>query len=324
MENILSDALLRRRELLANDSLHRSAMRLFNGFTEGEPELVIDLMGRTAVIHDHAKDPQERTAVAGWLLEKLDFLRAIVLKQRNSADDVKRNGCLLYGEKMDSFVEEHSVRYAFDLTMNHDNGFYGDTRNLRRYLLENMRGKRVLNTFAYTGSLGVAAAAGGAAEVLQTDLSGKFMQNAYRSASLNGFAFTRKNFRIGDFFPVMSSLRKEKRKFDCVIVDPPFFSCTGRGVIDLENNPLGVINKVRPLAADNGVIIAVNNSLYLSGRDFQEKLESICDGKYLALEKFIPIPEDFCFIADGVVKPYPADPEPFNHPTKIAVLRVHC
>ena len=321
IEQLLYQAFEKRQALLNADTLHRSAWRLFNGFTEGCSDLAVDIMGRTAVVHDYGKTALEERVIVDFMVKNLDFLQAVLLKKRNSADEKERNGKLVYGEKTDTFIEEHQVRYAVDLTMNHDNGFYADTRNLRKYLLENMQGKSVLNTFAYTGSLGVAALAGKAAKVLQTDLSNKFLQTAYRSASLNGLTFTRKNFRFGDFFPVVAALRKEHAKFDCVIVDPPFFSRTGKGVIDQANNPLGVINKVRPLVAENGVLIAVNNSLYLSGKDYIQHLETICDNEYLALEQSIAIPEDFC-CKNSASMPYPADPAPFSHPTKIAVLRV--
>jgi len=322
IEQLLYSAVEKRQAFLQADPLHRGAWRIFNGFTEGCSDLAIDLMGRTAVVHDYGKSSAvDGHLIGDFLVKNLDFLQAVLLKKRNSADGKERNGMLIYGEKTDSFIEEHNVRYSVDLTMNHDNGFYADTRNLRKYLLDNMQGKSVLNTFAYTGSLGVAAAAGGAGKVLQTDLSNKFLQTAYRSASLNGLTFTRKNFRFGDFFPVVAALRKEHAKFDCVIVDPPFFSRTAKGLIDQANNPLGVINKVRPLAASGGVLIAVNNSLYLSGKDYLEYLESICDNEYLALEQIISIPEDFC-CKNTDSMPYPVDPAPFNHPTKIAVLRV--
>ncbi len=321
LKELLLSALRRRHALLSDDPLHRGAWRLFNGFTEGCSELAIDLMGRTAVVQDYTREGVNEDFIRDFLLKNLDFLQAVLIKKRNSKDEKDRNGKLIYGEKTDTFIVEHNVRYAIDLMMNHDNGFYSDTRLLRKYLLENMQNKSVLNTFAYTGSLGVAAAAGGAAKVLQTDLSNKFLQTAYRSASLNGLTFTKKNFRFGDFFPVTAALRKEQAKFDCVIVDPPFFSRTGKGLIDQANNPLGVINKVRPLVAENGCLITVNNALYLSGSDYIKSLESICGDGYLAIEKFIDIPEDFCCKTESSA-PYPADPAPFNHPTKIAVLRV--
>ena len=322
LNNLIASAIERRQNLLL-DPQHRQALRLFNGFTEGCKDLAVDLMGRTAVIQDYSDEAKEFAPMAEFLRSKLDFLQAVLLKRRRGQTPAERNGILIWGEKCDTFIVEHNVRYACDLQMNHDNGFYSDTRNLRKYLLENMRGKRVLNTFAYTGSLGAAAAMGGAEYVLQTDVSNNFLQTAYRTASLNGFAFTRKNFRIGDFFAVTAALRKEKTQFDCVILDPPFYSASNKGVIDLANNPLGVINKVRPLVADNGLLIVVNNSLYLSGKDFMEKLSTLCSDGFMQIESVIPIPEDFACKA-GETMPYPADPAPFNHPTKIVAIRVHC
>lgn len=323
IEQLVTTAIHRRRTLLSADPAHRQALRLCNGFTEELPELAIDLLGRTAVIHDYSSTTVDRKNLAELLHRELDFLQAVLHKQRNSENAAERNGILISGTRTDNYIVEHNVRYAVDLTMNHDNSFYSDTRFLRKYLLENSQNKRVLNTFAYTGSLGIAAAAGRASMVLQTDLSGKFLQTAYRSASLNGLNFSRKNFRCGDFFPVVGALRKLHTQFDCVIVDPPFFSRTAKGTIDLANNPLNVINKLRPLIADNGIMIVVNNALYLSGQDFLQKLASICDGTYLCLESFISIPEDFCYSNQSTSTPYPADPSPFNHPTKIVILRIH-
>ena len=60
---------------------------------------------------------------------------------------------------------------------------------------------------------------------------------------------------------------------------------------------------------------------FLITNDYIKSLESICRDGYLAIEKFIDIPEDFCCKTESSA-PYPTDPAPFNHPTKIAVLRV--
>jgi 23S rRNA (cytosine1962-C5)-methyltransferase len=58
--------------------------------------------------------------------------------------------------------------------MHGDASFYLDTRNLRGWALEHLAGKSVLNTFAYTGSLGVAAKAAGASRVVHLDLNKTF------------------------------------------------------------------------------------------------------------------------------------------------------
>ena len=148
------------------DSNHRAALRLFNGFLEGAPRLAVDLYGSTLVIFNHAEPPESLhpliTAAQGWLLEQFPWLQAVILPERGG-DAGARRGRLVWGSQPDDRICEEGVWYAVDLRMNQDAGFYLDTRPLRAWLRQQMDGKTVLNTFAYTGSLGAAALAGGAA-----------------------------------------------------------------------------------------------------------------------------------------------------------------
>ena len=141
------------------DSAHEFAFRLFNGFYEGYPDLALDVYGHTLVIHNYADDPSQNQSTIQeaitYLRTPLNWLRAGVLKTRNSVIQEEKKGLLIFGDKADTKIKEHGVRYAIDLTMNRDASFYLDTRHLRKWLIENMQGKSVLNTFAYTGSLGV-------------------------------------------------------------------------------------------------------------------------------------------------------------------------
>jgi len=63
----------------------------------------------------------------------------------------------------------------------------------------------VLNTFAYTGSLGVAALAGGAVHVLQVDRNGRFLELARRSAMANHLDLGRMKLRADDVFNEIGS-----------------------------------------------------------------------------------------------------------------------
>jgi len=308
------------------DARHESAFRLFNGFSEGFPELAIDLYGRTLVINDYAEnvlDGVRNMAIArGFYEERLPWLGALLWKSRAGTTAEERNGKWLNEVEPDRRVQENGVWYALDLQANRDAGFYLDTRSLRRWLKEQMGGARLLNTFAYTGSLGVAAKAGGASRVVHVDLKRAFLNIAKTSYTLNGFPINRSDFITGDFWPVMSRLIKAQELFDCVIVDPPFFAATAKGVVDLEKNQARVLNKVRPLIADGGRLIAVNNGVYVPGTKFLATLEELCADGYLTIEEMIPVDEDFTR-ASSVSQAKPiTDPAPFNHSTKIAVLRV--
>ena len=306
------------------DPGHQTAFRLFNGFNEGYPELVLEIYGRTLVAHDYASESGQNKLlvqnVNQHLASVLTWLRAGVLKVRNGRTQEEKKGTLVFGEKPDTTINEYGVSYAIDLTLTRDSSFYLDTRNLRKWLLDNMQGKSVLNTFAYTGSLGVAAMAGGAARVLQHDLNQKFLSLARRSYSLNGFPILNQDFISADFFPTVSGLKRMKQTFDCVILDPPFFSTTSKGKVDQEKESARLINKVRPLIRDDGYLIAINNALYASGKEYMQTLEDLSRDGYLKVEEIIPIPED-CTGYNIVGTPI-TDPSPFNHSTKIAILKV--
>ena len=277
------------------------------------PKLVIERYAGTWVFADHSADGIYRDPIAALAGE---IPEAILYKWRNSKNFRDRNGVIFSGTP-DERIVENGVKYAVDLSLNQDTSFYADTRNLRKYLLENSAGKRVLNTFAYTGSLGVAALAGNAANVVQTDLSGKFLKLAKRSLELNHLDPEKMEIVEGNFFPVISAFKKSGRLFDTVILDPPFFSQSSKGTVDLLKQPVALVNKVRPIIADGGEIIMVNNALYLSGAEFIAAADELCDGKYLFRENIINIPDEFCGNFSAV-----ADPAPFNHPTKIIVFKV--
>lgn len=90
----------------------------------------------------------------------------------------------------------------------------------------------------------------------------------------------------------------------------------------MQTNSARLINKVRPLVNDGGTLVAINNALFLSGKEYMETLDSLCADGYLEIERIIPIPEDFTGYPQTRVELPLVDPAPFNHATKIAVLRV--
>jgi len=325
MIHLLNNAITARAELF--DTRHESAFRLFNGFLEGCPTLVVDLYAKTLLIHNYANPPEDAdgllASAQSYLHERLPWIRAVVVKRRKSRKtDQERQGELLFGTKGDRQIREHGVRYAVELMMNRDASFYLDTRNLRRWALAHLHGKSVLNTFAYTGTLGVAACAAGATRVLHLDLNRRFLNIAKRSYTLNGFAIHKRDFQAGDFWSRINHFKRTGERFDCIFIDPPFFSRTKKGEVDLARNATRLINKVRPLVHHGGYIVAINNALFLSGHAYFEALESLCVDGYVAIKELIPVPADFTGYPETRVTAPITDPAPFNHSTKIAVLEI--
>ncbi len=321
---LLSSAIAARTELF--DSRHERAFRLFNGFFEGCPNLVVDLYARTILLHNYADPPDLLESllktVEQYLTSELPWVNTIVLKIRNTEDLNARKGVIINGAKPDNRIREHGVWYAIDLLLNRDASFYLDTYNLRSWIINNLAEKTVLNTFAYTGSLGVAAQAGGARRVVHLDINRSFLNIAKTSYTLNGFPINKADFQSGDFWTQISQFKKTGETFDAVIVDPPFFAVSNKGKIDLVQESQRIINKVRPLINNDGYLIAINNALFVSGTDYFKSLEALCADGYLTIEKLIPVSNDFTGYEQTQVKLHIVDPAPFNHSTKIAVLRV--
>ena len=304
------------------DAAHEGGWRLFNGFTEGWPEIAIDVLARTLVVHDYHAEPladAPLTELVGLFRTALPWLTAAIVKPRQ-ADLQTRRGRVLFGQP-DRRLREDGVRYAFDPTLNRDTGFYLDTRNLRAWLRANAAGKTLLNAFAYTGSLGAAALAGGATGVVQLDRARAFLNIAKETYTLNGFPIRKADFVTEDFFIAAGHWRRAERVFDLVVLDPPPFAESAAGVVDLQAAYSRLLNKARPLVADGGALIAINNALFASGADFNAVLEAACADGYLSVETLIPVPQDLIGFS-GPSRPWPTDPSPFNHPTKIAVVRV--
>ncbi len=322
----LSRALSARAELF--DPQHDTALRLFNGFAEGCPTFAIDLYGRTLVLHDYAEgedtEPHHAAvqSVQTYLRAQLPWVQAVLLKRHRSPHPTERQGVLLFGERVDRRMREHGVRYALDLQLHGETSFYIDTRNLRAWVMHTLTDKTVLNTFAYTGSLGVAAVAGGAQRVVQLDHNKSYLNVAKASYSLNGFPIHKGDFQVGDFWTQVNLLKRTDARFDCVLLDPPFFSTTSGGTVDLVNHSERVINKIRPLINDGGYLVAINNALFVSGAAYLRMLATLCADGYLSIEALIPVPADCTGYPQTVVSTPPVDPAPFTHSTKIVVLRV--
>src|SRR5690606_24981460 len=108
-------------------------------------------------------------------------------------------------------------------------GLFLDLAPLRDWLQARSQGWRVLNAFAYTGSLSVAAGRGGASHVTTIDLSRPTIRWAEENWRENVLPESSARFIAGDVFEWLPRLRREKAEYDCLILDPPSFSRGKKG-----------------------------------------------------------------------------------------------
>jgi 23S rRNA (cytosine1962-C5)-methyltransferase len=105
-------------------------------------------------------------------------------------------------------------------------GLFTDMREHRRHIGRFTSGRRVLNTFAYTGALSVAAALAGASEVTSVDLSTGVLAWAEENFRLSGLdpGEPRFRFEASDVRRYLEKAVEAGRQYDTIIFDPPTVS----------------------------------------------------------------------------------------------------
>jgi 23S rRNA (cytosine1962-C5)-methyltransferase len=188
-------------------------------------------------------------------------------------------------QSVTTVVEEHGLKFEVNLSDFLDVGLFLDHRDTRARVREEVKGKRFLNLFAYTGSFTVYALAGGAKETTTVDLSPQYCAWAERNFGLNGFKVSAQHQIIcGD---VLKWLEAASGPYDVVVLDPPSFSASKKMErnFNVQKDHRWVVEGVRSMLAPGGALYFSTNFL---GFELDEGLEQV--GEELTPDS---IPEDF-------------------------------
>lgn len=225
-EKALGDAIRYRYSIGLGTDEKTNAYRLVFGEGDGLPGLIIDLYARTAVLQCHTHGMwNDRQRIAEALQVNLgDRLCAIYDKSSDTL--LKRgmnaeNAYLLGAADSGSVVLENGYTFRVDWEQGQKTGFFLDQRDNRSLLSRYCRGKRVLNTFSYTGGFSVYAMMGGAERVDSVDVSEKAIVLAQENMRRNDPGFTGAGFHTADTFDYFG---QHEGEHDVIILDPPAFA----------------------------------------------------------------------------------------------------
>jgi 23S rRNA (cytosine1962-C5)-methyltransferase len=227
----LAPALAHRQTLGLADGV--SAYRLFNGEGDGLSGLSVDVYGEYAVVAALSRGlVGHARLLAQAAMELLPAaglpLRGAVLKTRlkGSGNTPERAKDDVVGEAPPEklVVRERGVPFEVHLRGGINVGLFTDMREHRAGLGRFVRGKRVLNTFAYTGALSVAAARAGAAAVTSVDLAAGPLAWARANFELSGLDPAAHRWEVSDVFRFLEAEAARRAAYDVVILDPPTVS----------------------------------------------------------------------------------------------------
>ena len=259
-------------------------VRLCAGLADGLPGLIVDRFGPLVVAVDYAgATPDGLSAPALLHAVRSKFPEHhVIAKARSSTDGTNMfvtaqepaAGALFGAPPL--VATEQGLKFEIGVDPRHDFGIYLDAAKARLFVRAAARGRRVLNLFSYTGAFGVAAAAGGAAEVTNVDPARDYLAWSLRNAALNGVKMRVLPDTAQEH--LARHLRRLTRnpqhpRYDLVIVDPPAFG-VGRGnqrVLRLLWPEL--FASLRTMAPQQLVLMS-NDKAFRSRQGFQELVQA--------------------------------------------------
>ncbi len=231
-----------------------------------------------------ALEPETLESVTRFLLGK-GCVGAVWLErpERGTPEDAR----LLFGE-VPEFLDttegtgEKTLWFRIRFLGTKHPGLFLDHAPLRQWLVSDLAsiaphhagGPRVLNTFAYTGSLSVAARRGGASRVVTLDLSRPTIGWARENWSANFGEDTAGDFIYGDVFEWLPRLEKRGDRFEVVVLDPPSFSRSPKKIFSTSKDLPALHASALRLLTPGGLLISSINSAQVPSSQFRRDIEA--------------------------------------------------
>tara|TARA_Y100001968_G_scaffold235716_1_gene218916 strand:+ start:1478 stop:2428 length:951 start_codon:yes stop_codon:yes gene_type:complete len=276
------------RDLVAE---HTDCFRLLHGAVEGVPGLTLDRYGSVLLAQTWKRslDESDVGVIVDLAGEALDEDLLFVWNHRDG-------GAGSFARFFD-FTEEsgfvgRELGLMYDVRPRHrgaDPLLFLDLRAGRRKVMEAALGKTVLNLFAYTCGLGLAAMQGGARQVLNLDFSASALEIGRANAARNGFDLQCFATLQADCLPALRQLaglpvkgrasrrrsyvRLQQRRFDLVLLDPPAWSKSPFGAVDVVRDYMSLFKPALLATAEGGQMMVTNNSPRVLWDDWVAGLE---------------------------------------------------
>jgi len=330
----LERALDARRELIARlEAEQTNAYRLFHGTVEGRPGLTVDHYGQLILVQSfHATLPASQLAEIEAFYAAAFPGSELIYNDRSPANSRIANAVPPDRKELATTRREFSelgVKYWVQARHDgQDPWLFLDLRAARRRVMAEAEGKSVLNVFAYTCGVGIAAAKAGARHVVNVDFAESSLTVGRDNAKLNDLP-VRPRFVKSDAFAAMRQLagigqakmvrgkrmppfpELAKHRFDLVFMDPPRYSKSPFGVVDLVNDYPALLKPALLCTHEGGTLICCNNVADVERQAWADQIVRSAEkaGRTVREMEWIMPEEDFPTL-DG------------NPPLKVLLLRV--
>lgn len=275
-----------------------NAFRVFNGEGDGIGGLTIDYFDEYYLITWYSR------GIYSFKEDIIKTIKSLVsfdgIYEKKRFDD---NGMVV---DEDSFyigrrapkpliVKENNVNFSIYLNDGAMVGVFLDQKDVRKSIRDNYsRGKRVLNTFSYTGAFSMAAARGGA-KTTSVDLASRSLEKTTENFKINNIDIKNHEIIVQDVFLYFKEAKKANKKFDVVILDPPSFATSKDNKFSAARDYKDLVKWAIDITEDNGVIVCSTNCATFNMEKFKKFIDNafIEKNKHYGILEEHRLPQDF-------------------------------
>ena len=214
-----------RESLGLTDNSSTNIYRLMHAEGDGVPGLIIDFYNGTVIIQAHSIGIFNAIDEISIALQKVYGANLIAIYNKSSESISKQTKEIVENEYIYTNGEPNLIGLEYDNQFNLDwingqkTGFFLDQRENRKLIGDYSKGKKVLNTFCYSGGFSIYALKAGAKEVHSVDSSQKAIDLVNENVSLNGLK-KHKSFTSD----TLDYLKENTINYDVIILDPPAYA----------------------------------------------------------------------------------------------------
>ncbi|SRR6266568_137834 len=269
-------ALALRRELITGTT----GYRLLHGESDGLPGVVADRYDRFAVLKLYSAGlTPHRDLIVEALREAAaeggDGLAGVFgrdeIPHDEEDEEAKPLGRVLWGAEPPEriSIDEHGMRLLVDVRRGQKTGTFLDQRENRALVRTLARGRpEALNCFSYTGGFSVAAALGGSKHVVSLDVDQDAIALARENFRENGLDAADHAFAAEDVFEMLARYKREGRRFDLVVCDPPAFAKSQKAVEGALAGYASLNRAALAVLAPGGLLVTASCSARVSSEQF--------------------------------------------------------
>ena len=254
------------RDSLGIDPLVR---RVLWSESDGLPGVIIDRFGPVATLQTLTMAMDQRRDLIAAAVQQVLGVESVVERNDSSSRKLEglevRTGTLLGPESGAFEISVAGMRFHLDPIHGQKTGFYLDQTASYRQVAAWAKGKRVLDCFSNQGAFAMACAQAGAAEVTAIESGKENLPRIEANAALNGVSLK----VVGaDVFEFLSSAARREEEYDFIILDPPPFTRTRKGIADALRGYRELHLKAAQLLSKEGLLATFSCSHHVSAEEF--------------------------------------------------------